>query len=230
MRTEEKRISLGWYALVLFLILAAGRATTFLYNNVAVDVAYAEWTSEALRYGKDILNAAKNALGYSAIAYAAWNLSLSMSNWTTLLFFAGLVAENVARFLIDWFASSLGQYGVEMALISLGLQLLYETIFLLLAWLTARLSIRFFHQSNSRRRERRYSAENAARFSILLLLAAQLVSEIVYLIQFLNAYTDITNTEIASCVGSFLYIIFMYGGIPLLLSGAAFWFLRRITR
>lgn len=229
MQAEEKRISCVWYTLVLLLLIAAGRATTFVYNNVSVDISYAGWVSGLLEYGTAIFTAAKNALGYSAVAYAAWHISMRVSNQLAVLFFVGLVIENAARFLIDYLTSSLGTYGAGMALISLGLQLLYETVFLLLACVTARLLKHLYYRSHGLRKGRKYSAENAARLSVLLLMAAQLVSELLYLIEFLSMYTDITNTEIASCVGSFVYIIVMYGGIPLLLCEAAFWFLRRIT-
>lgn len=229
MQTEEKRISYVRYALILLLIIAAGRIMTAVYNNVSVDISYAGWVSGLLEYGTVLLTAAKNALGYSAVAYGVWHLSVKASNQLAVLFFIGLAAENAARFLIDYFTSSLGTYGVEMALISLGLQLLYETVFLLLACVTARLFRHLYNRSDGLRKGRKYSAENAARLSLLLLMAAQLVSELIYLIEFLSMYTDITNTEIASCVGSFVYIIVMYGGVPLLLCEAAFWYLRRIT-
>lgn len=229
MQAQEKRISYGWYVLALFLIIAAGRVTTFIYNNVSVDISYAGWVSGVLEYGMVFFTAAKNALGYSAVAYAVWHLSVKADSRMAVLFFIGLAAENAARFLIDYFTSSLSAYGVTMSLISLGLQLLYETVFLLLAWVTARLFRHLYHCSGHLRKERRYSAKNAARLSLLLLMAAQLVSELIYLMEFLSVYTDITNTEIASCVGSFVYIIVMYGGVPLLLCEAAFWFLRRIT-
>jgi len=229
MRVEEKRFSMVLYTLLLFLIIAAGRVVTAVYNYISVDISYAEWVSSVLEYCSMLITGAKNALGYAAVAYCYRHISVRASDTAAVIFIVGLAAENAARFLIDYFTASLTVYGVKMALISLGLQFLYETLFLLLACVVVRLFSYLLRRSGNLRKERIYTAENGARLSLLLLMTAQLISELVYLLQFLSMYTDITNQEIASCVGSFIYILVMYGGVPLLLCEAAFLFLGKIT-
>ncbi len=226
---EKKRFRFGIYALVLFLIIVMGRAASLFYSYAATDISYDAWVSTVLQWGTMVFAAAKNVLGYAAVAYCAWYFSEKAGNLAALLFFAGLVIENAARFVLDCVTSSL-VYGWQMALMSLLLQLAYETVFLILACLIVRLFKHLKKQNlDNVRKLKRYTAENAARVALLLLLAAQLVSELLYLLDFLSRYTDITNAEIASCVGSFLSILVMDGGVPLLLCEAAFWFVRRMT-
>lgn len=229
---REPRILYGWFLLFLVLLLAAGRALTYCYSLIATDVTYDAWVSGALEYGQDFLLAARNTLGYAATAYAAGAVSLEASNTIALLFFGGLVAESAARFVIDVATSSITVYGYGMAIASLALQLAYETVFLLLLCVVIRLMKRKYLQTaeKNRRKAERYRPENAARLSLLFLMASRLLSETLYLVDFLSRYADITNQEIAKIVGSFLYIFVMYGGVPQLLCPAAFWLMEKITK
>jgi len=227
-RAGEKRISYLRLVLLLLVIIACGRASSYFYSCTATNIAYDDWVSDALQYLVTFFESAKNALGYSAIAYSMWHISNKAGYISAVVFFCCLVVENAAKFMIDLISSSL-IYGPILALISLGIQLLYETVILVIAVFAAKLMKRLFSVSNHPRKAKKYNMENSARLAVLIFMSARIISEIMYLIDFLSKYTDITNTEIASCVGSFIYIIVMYGGLPLILCEAAFWFMKRIT-
>jgi len=232
---ENKRISYVWYALALVLIIAAGRVTMTVYNNVSVDISYAPWFANLFQYAADGLNGAKIALGFGAVAYAVHHVSKKAGTITMFLYLGGLLLENAARFLIDYFSSGLAYYGIPLTLMALGSRFLYEAIFVLAAWLIARI---FLKRANSAAEDEKtaktgkksfFSGENSTVLAILLLMAAQIVGEIGYLAEHISIYGELTAEDLSVCIGSFLYIIVMYGGIPLLCKEWVFPFMRRIT-
>lgn len=225
----KKRLSYGLYALVLLLVIAAGRATMAVYNTVSVDIAYASWFADLFQYATDVLNGAKIALGYGAMAYCTHYISKKAGSIALAVFIGGLILENAVRFLLDYLSSSTAYYGIPLTLIALGGRLLYEGAFALAAWLIVRLFLKRRAKETDEKRKAVFRAENGARASVLLLMTAQLLGELGYLLDYLSVYGDMTSSEIAACVGSFLYILVMHGGIPLLLCEGAFWFLPKIT-
>lgn len=218
MSEGKKRLSYGLYAALLLLVIGAGRVSMTVYNNVSVDIAYAPWFADVFQYATDILNGAKIALMVGAIAYSTHFISKKSGNVTMLFALGGLFVENAARFVIDWVSSSVAYYGVPLILISLFSRFLYEGLLVLAAWGIARLFLK-----------RSWKAVSSARLSVVLFMAAQLVGEIRYLAEHLSLYGGMTSQEIAVCVGSFLNIVVMYGGIPLLLCEAVFRVMKRIT-
>ncbi len=207
------------FAAALLFLIAAGRVTALVYSHVAVDISYAAWVSTALQYTEEVLQGAKNALGYSAIAWAVWHMSFSAGLRAAAVFFAGLVAENVARFLIDYASSALVYYGAALALAAVGLQLLFETVLLVVAFLVVwRLKVR-----HDRGAETFATCAVGARTAVLLPMAVRLVEEVVYLTGFLRQYGGMTLTETASATAAFLRILVIYGGVALLLCEVALW-------
>ncbi len=230
MLEEKKRLSYGLYAVILLLIIGAGRVTMTVYNNVSVDVAYAAWVADLFQYGSDFLNGVKIAFGYGAIAYAVCHISERAGNAAFFLYLGGLFVENAARFLIDYFSSSLSYYGIPLTLVSLGFRFFYEGIFAFAALLISRRFLRRIRNSSEKTEKNAPSASiNAARFSVLLFLAAQLLGEVGYLADHLFTYGEMTSQELAVCIGSFLNIAVMYGGIPLLLCEGVFLLMPRLT-
>ena len=73
-----------------------------------------------------------------------------------------------------------------------------------------------FSIHEEKRLRAKYSPAKAVRGATLLYLASQVFSEILYLIDFLTTYDDITNTEIASIIKSFLMIFIIYGAAAIL--------------
>ena len=100
-----------------------------------------------------------------------------------------------------------------MALIWLGANFLYELVFLILACIVSRIVKLKLNAEENERKKCRHTPEKALLYSVGLYCASRLVSEIFYLVDFLLSYVNITNTEIASIVGSFLEILVVYGGI-----------------
>ncbi len=205
------------YGVGLLCLIAAGRITALFYSYTAVDIAYASWVSELLYYMTEVLNGAKCALGYTAIAYAVWQLSVKDGVWASLLFFGGLAAENAARVLIDLFSSALTYYGVPLAVASVSIQLLFETLFLVFALLAAL----FFGKRHGKGKGPVHSSLGAARTAVLALLLVMLARETGYLLEHLRLYGELNAGELALAIGGFLEIAVMYGGVPLLLCEAA---------
>lgn len=233
--SENKRSPVGFpfglYAAALLLIIAAGRAVMFAFNQVSVDVSYAPWVSDVLQAAADILNGAKNALGYAGIGFCLWNISEGVAWRAFGVFAAGLFLENVIRFLIDYFSSGLSYYGIPLTLVTLGLRFLYEAGLAL-----ALVGIVTLFRRMARKREgesrcftRCLTVENGVRAGLLLVMAAQLLSEVLYVVDYFTVYAEMSPAEISACVGSFLSILVMYGGVPLLLAEGAFLLLKKNT-
>ncbi len=228
MPAENKRRFYILYAAVLFLLIAAGRVTAFAFSHVSVDIAYAPWVADVLQYGTEVLGAAKTAVGFAGVSFALWHFSVKDGGRTAFVFFLSLLLENGIRFCIDFFSSALVYYGVPMALLSLGIQLLYETVFLFLALLIAWL----LRRADLRNPEKKgYTDASGARWSILLFMASVLGQEVIYLADHLRLYGSMTLAETAVCTGNFLRIIVIWGGAALLVSeGTLLIFRRQITK
>ena len=165
---EKKRLPYVLYTAVLLLVIAAGRVTMTVYNNVSVDISYASWFADLFEYATEILNGAKIALGYGAIAYCTHRVSKKAGAVTLLLYLAGLFLENAARFLFDWLSSSVSYYGIPLTLISLGTRFLFEGFLAFAAWLIALLFLRIQTASAEKKKHWLPSAEGSAAVSVLL--------------------------------------------------------------
>ncbi len=226
----RKRLSYGLFSLLLLLVIGAGRVTMTVYNNVSVDIAYASWVADLFQYATDLLNGAKIALIYGAIAYAVCCISGRAGNTVMFLCLGGLLVENAARFLIDYFSSGLSYYGIPLAVITLSLRFLYEGAFVLAARFIAGGVLRRIRKASEESGKKKMPLPiHGARISVLVFLAAQVLGEIGYLADHIRTYGGMSSQEIAVCVGSFLNIFVMYGGVPLLLCEVVFWLMPRLT-
>lgn len=197
------------YFIIILILIVAGRAVSYLCTLSSTNIAFPEWVESVTSYLSEILDAARRAVSYSAIVCAAFcgtgvktTVSVSL---LTLLDFA-------ARFVIDLVTSAVS--GTEVvALIWLGANFIYELIFLILACIVTRIVKLKLNSEENERKKRRHTPEKALLYSVGLYCASRLLSEIFYLVDFLLSYVNITNTEIASIVGSFLEIFVVYGGI-----------------
>jgi len=230
MSEGKKRISYGFFALTLLLIIAAGRTTKAIHSIVYNDIVYADWFVNLFEYATDILDSVKTALGYSAIAYCTHYVSKKAGTLSLLIYIGGLLLENAARFFIDYFSSAITYYGIPMVLSSLSIQFLYETIFAVAAWAIALWFLRLRNSPKQKEKGHRFTAENNARLSILLLMTASIIQLAIFYISQYIKIREMTSIELARCIGAFLSVIVIDGGIPLLLCEAAFFFLRHITR
>ncbi|MBE6598164.1 MAG: hypothetical protein E7638_01840 [Ruminococcaceae bacterium] len=229
MKTKNKGFLYFWFGFALFLVIAISRALTFAYSNVAVDISYAPWVADVLQLAAEIMYGVKNAIGYSAVAYGTWHISKKVGSRLALVFFLGLVFENAVRLFIDILSSALMNYGIPLALISLGIQLIYESVFLLLALAVSRFFLRLKDWHPHRTKEKRVSAKLSARCALVLFTASELIREVVYFIEYYFTYAPLAASEFAEALGSFLRIIVIYGGIPVLLCEAVFPLLGMIT-
>ena len=207
-KQKSSRFFLTYFIIILTLI-AAGRAVSYLCTLSSTNIAFPEWVESVTSYLSEILDAARRAVSYCAIVCAAFcgfgvrtTVSVSL---LTLLDFA-------ARLVIDLVTSAVS--GTEVvALIWLGANFLYELVFLILACIVSRIVKLKLNAEENERKKCRHTPEKALLYSVGLYCASRLVSEIFYLVDFLLSYVNITNTEIASIVGSFLEILAVYGGI-----------------
>lgn len=204
-------------AVLLLAIAVVGRVVSYFYSITATDIAYADWVPSLLSYAGGIITAARTALSYSAVIYSLWRFG--KAGYGKVLGLVGLITflDFAARYIIDLTNGSIS--GSETAaLIWVLLQFLYEFIFIVLAYLLGRIMLPKFasaSESGNRRAASKYSPAKAVRYSVLLYTASRVFSEIIYLIDFLTIYSDITSAEIASIIGSFLNILIIYGAVAI---------------
>lgn len=197
------------YFIIILILIAAGRAVSYLCTLSSTNIAFPEWVESVTSYLSSILDAARRAVSYSAIVCAAFygsgvRTTVSVSLLTLL--------DLAVRFVVDLVTSAIVGQEV-LTLIWLGTNFVYELVFLILACIVARIVRLKLNVEENERKKRRHTPEKALLYSVGLYCASRLVSEIFYLVDFLLSYVNITNTEIASIVGSFLEILVVYGGI-----------------
>lgn len=221
-KQKNSRFFLTYFIIILILI-AAGRAVSYLCTLSSTNIAFPEWVESVTSYLSEILDAARRAVSYCAIVCTAFygsgvrtTVSVSL---LTLLDFA-------VRFVMDLVTNAIVGQEV-LTLIWLGTNFVYELVFLILACIVARI-VKLKHNSEeNERKKRRHTPEKALLYSVGLYCASRLVSEIFYLVDFILSYVNITNTEIASIVGSFLEILVVYGGISYIVGYVALPFLQK---
>lgn len=220
------------YAALLFLIIAAGRASMAVYNNLSVDIAYDPRFSNLFQHCSDILNGVKLALGFGGIAYCTHHVSKKAGNITLLVYLAGLFLENAARFLLDWLSSGVAYYGIPLTLTVLAGRFLLEGVFALAAWLISRIFLRQSESGdnapNKKKTHRLFSAGGSGVVSVLFCMTVPIINEIRYLLDHFTLYGELTSEELAVCIGSFLNILVMYGGIPLLCLELVFLLMKKL--
>ena len=203
-------------ALLLLAIAVVGRVVSYLYSITATDIAFEDWVPSTLSYAIEIITAARVSLSYSMVIYAVYR---SEKNGKELAL-VGLITflDFGARYVIDLSNNSIS--GSETAaLIWVLLQLIYELIFIALAYLLGRIMLPKFTsalESGNRRAASKFAPAKTVRSAILLYTASRVLSEIIYLIDFLTTYSDITSAEIASVIGSFMKIFIIYGAAAII--------------
>lgn len=198
------------YFVTILILIVAGRAMSYLCTLSSTNIAFPAWVEPLSSYLATIIDSIRRSISYSAVVFAVFayknsSRTLVSVSLLTLLDFA-------VRYLIDLLTSAIE--GTELlTAIWLGTNYIYELVFIILAFIVARI-IKMKHDStDNTRKKRRYSVENAAIIASVMYCISRVVSELLYLIDFLVSYVDITNTEIASIVGSFLEIFVIYGGV-----------------
>ena len=203
--------------LLLALTVILGRIVSACHSITATDIAYADWVPGLLGWISELIPAVRTAAGFAAIAAAVFFADKKCTGNVVLIASAAAFLDYAARFVIDLLSSAL--IGTELlAAVWLLLQFVYEVIFIVLSWIVCGIFKKKFDASETEFSKRKYSGIRAVRLSILLLTASRVALEIYYLVDFLLAYADVTNAEVASIIGQFLKCIVIYGGIPLLVN------------
>ncbi|MGN1409004.1 MAG: hypothetical protein ACI4XJ_02385 [Eubacteriales bacterium] len=196
-------------AIISLVLIAAARVSTYICTLSSTDIAYPEWVEIFTSYLSETLSALRLAVSFAAICYAVYYRLGSASAVVFSLLFS--LADFSARFLIDLSMGAI--IGSEtFALIWLGINFVYEFVFIMLSYFAARILKLKSDGTDDVRRKKRYTIERAILVSVGLYLLSRVISELFYLVDFLLSYVNITNTEIASMVGSFLKIFVIYGG------------------
>lgn len=220
MKTKQQR-SVDTSALKLTLVVTLvlvllGRGVTYLNTVTATNIVYASWVSTALSYLAELLVCARTVVAIAGICSAVY-AGGGVGHFFGVAAFGALL-DYAARFLIDVLTNAI--VGAELiAACWLFLQLLFELLFFAAAYLISNALRRKQEGAPTVLQARRYTAERSCAYSLLIGMAARLVLEVWYLVDFMLAYSDITATEVASIVGSFLKVIVIYGGFALLLGG-----------
>lgn len=204
-------------------LIVLGRVSTQFTSVAATDVAFPEWVSFVSSLLSQLIVCARIVVGYAGMTAAAYTSSAdetgkrryALPGVLTLVLVLSFT-DYLARFVIDYASGSIR--GAEpLALIWLGLQFLYEGIFIVLSMLIILLQAGKFNASESSRGRERHSPPAAVRCSVLLTLLSRLVLEIVSIIEFVTTYSDITSAETAAMIGGVIQAVVIYGGGALIL-------------
>ncbi len=211
-RKKQNGFLITFVAMVVFALL--GRGVSWFYTVTANDITYAAWIPTMLSYMAEILVCVRVTLAIAGITYATYNGTgtgkyLIAATATAFLDYG-------ARFLIDFATNAI--VGAEaVAAIWLTLQFLFEMLFVIFSYVVAVTMKKKHLTKESRRQAEKYSVNRSTMLSLLLVMLSRIVLEVWYLVDFLMAYSNITATETASMIGSFLKVIVIYGGIAVLL-------------
>lgn len=203
------------FTLVLLCTTIAGRLLGLFYGESATNILYADWVSVVLGYAEDLLGCLRTTYLICAVAYGYWNFGLSFSNRHILLSGGLILFDMLSRLAVDLLQNNIAEL-VTVAVIWLALQLAYELVLCVLAWLTAQLLLHWRNTSSHPRAKDRYTLAAALRFSLLWQLVARVGMEVYNILTFTSSYTDITAAEVSSMVGYLLYAVILYGGVAFL--------------
>lgn len=219
-KMNEKNISTKKFYIFLaafFTILVViSRLSSYFYSFTYTDITFPDWVPTFFHTISLVSVCAELALSFAAISYSSFNLPSPHSLITFILTSAFSLADSMTKLLIDCLTNSLDEYGM-LALVYILLQFAYRFVLLILSLLISRAFI-LKRKSMASEKSAKYSEKRAAGFSVLLLFATQLASEVSYLIKFLNTYSDITSAETLSIIGSFIRLITVYGIAAMIIS------------
>ncbi len=203
------------FTLVLLCTTIAGRLLGLLYGESATNVLYADWVSVVLGYVEDLLGCLRTTYLFCAVVYGYWTFGLSFSNRHILLSGALILVDMLSRLTVDLLQNNIEEL-VTVAVIWLALQMAYELVLCILAWITAQLVLHLRQTSPHPRAKDRYTLPAALRFSLFWQLIARFAMEVCNIFSFTSTYADITTAEISSMVGYLLYAVILYGGVAFL--------------
>lgn len=223
---REKTRFLALTALISFVLIAAARASTYVCTLSSTDIAYPEWVEIFTSYLSETLVALRLSASFAAICFAVYCNAGAASAVVAASVFS--LADFSARFVIDLTTGAIS--GSEtVALIWLGVSFACEFIFIILSYLAAKIMKLKHDGAENPRRRKKFTPERSLLVSVGLYLLSRVISELFYLVDFLMSYINITNTEIASMVGSFLKIFAIYGGAAYLFAYLCLALFRRIA-
>ncbi len=201
-----------------------GRGVSWFHTVTASDITYAAWIPTVLSYLAEILVCARVTLAIAGIICAVY-AGTGAGSYLAAAAIAALL-DYGARFVIDFATKAI--VGAEaVAAIWLTLQLLLEMLFVFFAYVVAVAMKRKFRATEHPRQAEKYSVNRATTASLLLVMLSRIALEVWYLVDFLLLYSDITATETASMVGSFLKVLVIYGGVAVLLGEGYTEFLKK---
>lgn len=225
-KTKSKKTDDGLFVTVsvMLLLVIVGRGVSWLDTVAATDIAYASWVSSALSYLSEILVCARTIIAISGIVFSVYRGVGSAKFFVSAALCA--LVDYSARFLIDYLTNAIS--GAELlAVCWLLLQFLFELLLLAVSVAIAVAMKKKQASAGTVRQAEKFTVNRACTVSVLVVMLSRLVLEAWYLVEFMLAYTDITSTETASIVGSFLKIIVIYGGIAALLGEQYTGFLKK---
>ncbi|MBQ8187712.1 MAG: hypothetical protein IJ037_12710 [Clostridia bacterium] len=206
---------------LIFIVL--GRVSTQFTSVAATDVAFPDWVPFVFSLVSELIVCARIVIGYAGMAHGAYftrhddggRVKSALPGMTVLVLVLSF-ADYLARFVIDFASGSItGAEGV--ALIWLGLQFVYEGIFIVLSMLIITVQRSKHDLAETSRARARHTPHAAVRYCVILTLVSRVVLEIASIIEFVTTYTGITSAETASMIGSVIKIIVIYGGGALIL-------------
>lgn len=201
--------------LVLLCTTIAGRLLGLFYGESATNILYANWISVVLGYAEDLLGCLRTTYLFCSIAYGYWVFGLSYSNRHFLLSTGLILIDMLSRLAVDLLQNNISEL-VTVAVIWLALQMAYELMLCVLAWITAQLVLHLHKTSSHPRAKDRHTLATALRLSLLWQFLSRVGMEGYNILSFTSSYTDITSAEISSMVGYLLYAVILYGGIAFL--------------
>lgn len=203
------------FTLVLLCTTIVGRLLGLFYGESATNILYKDWISVVLGYAEDLLGCLRTTYLFCAVAFGYWTFGLSFSNRHILLSGGLILVDMLSRLAVDLAQNSIAEL-VTVAVIWLALQLAYELVLCVLAWITAQLVLHWRQTSPHPRAKERYTLAAALRLSLLWQLIARVGMEGFNILSFTSSYTDITTAEVSSMVGYLLYAVILYGGVAFL--------------
>ncbi len=213
---KKKNTALIMTVVLMLVLVVLGRAVSYFYTLASTDISYAAWVSPVLSYLAEILACARTVFAMAGIVHAVYFCEKRSAVKFVCAAACIALVDYVARFLIDLASSAI--VGAELLAISwLLMQFLYEMIFVVLSYVIATAVLRKYRVAATARQAGKYTANRACMYSLLLVMLSRIALEVWYLIDFLLAYTDVTSTEMASIVGSFLKVIVIYGGLSVIM-------------
>lgn len=221
-RNKEKSL-LPFFA-VLIVTALLGRTATYFYNLTYNDITFADWIPALLSYLSEILVCLRTAFVFGALTYAAYCGVPVRKVLIPSLVIA--FADYAARFFIDWHSGALASSYLP-ALMWLGAEFVYEAVFILIA---AYISVRRHEKMSIAETvimRKKYSPSKTNYVTVAVFTLSRMLSEVIYLVDFLTTYSDVTNTEVASIIGSFLKIAVIYGGVGYIAAELSFHFLSK---